>query len=221
MAVVETRNWPEWARKEAGLMEPTRVDGAEQTEPAERVGDWSQTYTGRKVYPLDPREDEIDIIDIAHSLAMQCRFNGHTRVFFSVAEHCCLAHDLAPQSLKLAALLHDASEAYLCDLPRPIKCHETFALGYTEAELALMRLIACRFGFEFPLPAEVQTIDRRLAMTEALQLMAPLHEWKDRPGPFQGLHLGCWHPVFARAQFLERYRSLAANGVTPEARGSL
>ena len=51
-------------------------------------GSWAQTFTGRQFFPLDPDPQDIDIVDIAHSLAMQCRYNGHTDRFYSVAEHC-------------------------------------------------------------------------------------------------------------------------------------
>lgn len=172
----------------------------------ERIGDWIQTHTGGQMYPLDPHPAELNIQDIAHSLAMQCRFNGHTKVFYSVAEHCCHVHDVLPANLKLAGLLHDASEAYLCDLPRPIKRSGGFAAAYLTAEFALERVIAVRFCFEFPYDPAIHSADNKLLGTEAVQLMAPLHpDWRDRCEPIEGLVLPCWSPEDAREQFLSRY----------------
>ena len=93
----------------------------------DRGDGWITTYTGQHFYPLDPRPHEVNMLDIAHALSMICRFNGHTQFFYSVAEHsirCAYhAHEQWPDriELQLAALLHDASEAYLCDIPRPVK----------------------------------------------------------------------------------------------------
>lgn len=174
-----------------------------------RVGGWIQTYSGGQMYPLDPRPGEIDIQDIAHALGNLCRFNGHVKRFYSVAEHSCHISDILPADLKLAGLLHDASEAYLCDLPRPIKRSEGFAEKYLEAEDRLMRTIAVYFGFEWPLPSAVHTADNSLLCTEAVQLMAPLHpEWRDRSNIVEGLLLPCWAPTHAGHQFLQRYFAL-------------
>lgn len=85
-----------------------------------RKGDWMQTYTGLKFYPLDPRPDEIDMLDIIHCLSRVCRYSGHTNGFYSVAEHSLLMARHFKEHAKIA-LLHDAAEAYFGDLPRPIK----------------------------------------------------------------------------------------------------
>lgn len=176
----------------------------------QRKGDWIQTFTGLQIYPLDPRIEEIYILDIAHSLSMQCRFNGHTKDFYSVAEHCCHVSDLLPDSLKLTGLLHDASETYLCDLPRPLKRSEGFAEQYLIAETHLERAIAEKFNLHYPYPPEVKDADNRLLATEAWQLMVPLHpEWKDCLNPLQGKVLGCWTPREAKEQFLQRFGILA------------
>lgn len=85
-----------------------------------------RTFTGKLVDPLDLKPEDIDIRDIAHALSQQCRFTGHTRKFYSVAEHCILVSELCPTELKLAGLLHDADEAYLIDLARPVKHSKGF-----------------------------------------------------------------------------------------------
>lgn len=108
--------------------------------------DWIQTYTGKKFFPLDPDPELICIEDIAHSLAMQCRYNGHTRRFYSVAQHSVILASkfFKSHDLRFAALLHDASEAYLSDVPLPIKHLPQFTF-YREAEDRLQRMIFAKF----------------------------------------------------------------------------
>jgi len=94
----------------------------------DRKGDWIETYTGKKFYILEPKINDICIEDIAHSLSQLCRYNGHSQNFYSVAEHCVLMYDFADsighKGLKLLKiLLHDAHEAYIGDITRPLqKC---------------------------------------------------------------------------------------------------
>ena len=82
---------------------------------------WISTYTDKKFHYLNPTEEEICIEDIAHALALTCRFGGHCSKFYSVAEHSIRVSNIVPETLRLQALLHDAHEAYLHDVPRPIK----------------------------------------------------------------------------------------------------
>lgn len=84
------------------------------------------TYKGLYIDPLQPNEDDIDIQDIAHALSLLCRGNGHVRFFYSVAQHSLACAKEAKQRgydqrIQLGCLLHDASEAYLADVPRPLK----------------------------------------------------------------------------------------------------
>lgn len=107
-----------------------------------------KTYTGKLVNPLDLQLDDIDIFDIAHSLAYQCRFTGHTKFFYSVAQHSILVASIVPMEYKLAALLHDASEAYLHDIPRPLKRLEPFKSFYKHYEDKIMQQIYRKFGVD-------------------------------------------------------------------------
>src|SRR5690242_11754504 len=86
-----------------------------------RRGDWMQTYTGRRFWPLDPRVDDIDIGDIAHHLSLVCRFAGACREFYSVAQHCVGVSYVCDPKDALWGLLHDAAEAYVGDMVRPLK----------------------------------------------------------------------------------------------------
>ena len=103
------------------------------------------TYTGKKFYPYDPRPEQICIEDIAHGLSMLCRFAGQCRFFFSVAEHSIAVAHLLPANLKLFGLLHDASEAYLADLPRPVKAGLPEYRAIETLSVLLQRNSSCRF----------------------------------------------------------------------------
>jgi hypothetical protein len=127
-----------------------------------------RTYTGLYFNILEPTEDMICIEDIAHSLSMQCRFAGHLPVFYSVAKHSLMCVNAVSEQNKLAALLHDASEAYLLDIPSPIKPHIN---NYKEIENNIMKLIAKKFGFLYPLVQEVRDIDATVLIWEWENLM--------------------------------------------------
>lgn len=171
-----------------------------------RHGDFIQTFTGRQFWPLDPRADEVEIEDIAHALSMICRFNGHTRQFYSVAEHSVFVAMNVPVQHRVAALLHDASEAYICDLPRPIKHNVT---GYAEAEAKVMAAIAERFKFDLPLPECVKLADNRILLNERDLFMAPTdHDWDLDCEPLPGCNLRGWMPPMAEQAFLETWYSL-------------
>ena len=87
---------------------------------------WIPTFTGRAFRPLDPRFEDINIVDIGHSLSMINRFLGHTPWPYSVAQHSVLMTKYAREMgngklVQRACLLHDASEAFICDLVSPVK----------------------------------------------------------------------------------------------------
>lgn len=179
-----------------------------------RRGDWMQTYTGRQFWPLDPRADEVDLDDIAHALAHQCRFAGHTAGFYSVAEHSVrvsryLLDTTGDDHLALCGLLHDASEAYLVDLPRPVKRQPEMA-AYSAAEDRVMAVIAERFGLpeRFDKDPRVKHADVVLLATEARDLMRrPPNAWAPMPDPLPRI-IEPWSPLEAKAAFLEAFARL-------------
>jgi hypothetical protein len=151
---------------------------------SDRVGDWMQTYTGRQFWPLDPRPEEVFIEDIAHALSMLCRFGGHCLRYYSVAEHSIYVSRLLPPEVALVGLLHDATEAYVADVPRPLK---RFIPGYKEVEEAVWLAVARRFGLPSAVPVEVKSADNAALATEAIQVMAsPPSPWclPERPASF-------------------------------------
>jgi len=171
----------------------------------QRRGDWLQTATGLAFWPMDPRASEIKIEDIAHSLSNLCRYLGHTREFYSVAQHSVLVSRALPTELRAWGLLHDASEAYLADVPRPIKPYLT---GYREAEDVVEYAIAEAFGLSWPMPAEVKRVDDAILADEAAQLMAtPPHDWGLRE-PALGIKIDPWSPQTAKRRFLEAFHEI-------------
>lgn len=141
-----------------------------------RRGDWMQTFTGNKFWPLDPRPDEIDIVDIAHALSLQSRFAGHCKFHYSVAQHSLYVVQLSTH--KIEALLHDAAEAYLVDLPRPVKYQSDMA-AYLVAEDRICKAIAIKFGLIYPWPSDVKIADNHLLTYEHMELMGiyPTAKW--------------------------------------------
>ena len=135
-----------------------------------------QTYTGKHVDPFNLRPEQIDIQDIAHSLSLQCRFNGHCKEFYSVAEHSIRVSNILPAEFKLWGLLHDATEAYLGDIITPIKKELCVFGPLGDDSLKIIeewaaKVIAQKFGLVWPMPEEVHHADRVLLATEFRDLM--------------------------------------------------
>ena len=180
-----------------------------------RVGHAILTRMGIEFYPLDPRPDEILIHDIAHSLSLQCRWAGHCSEFYSVAEHSVRVSDYLLEtcgpSLALVGLMHDASEAYLVDLPRPIKRHEAFSGPYLAAEAALERAIAERFALSHPWGPEIHHADNVILATEYRDLLpqgrADRYKLRGLPDPLPG-RISPVTPRAACATFLQRFQEL-------------
>ena len=167
---------------------------------------WMQTFTGRQFYPMQPRPEDVDILDIAHSLSMQCRYNGHVHRFMSVAEHCVLVSHLVEPEHALWGLLHDATEAYVGDMIRPLKVHMP---QYREAEDRVMAAIAQRFSISPMMPANVRAVDTRILLDERNALFdAPAGEWNVVGEPF-GVVIPAWSPRQAEAEYLSRFIELA------------
>jgi len=125
--------------------------------------DCIRTFTGKYINVFEPDPELIDIEDIAHALSHQCRFGGHLRHFYSVAQHSIVCCRQAQEGHQLAALLHDASEAYLLDIPSPIKKRLP---DYQAIEARLQEAIEAKFGF---------TVENHVKMIDALVLV---HEYE-------------------------------------------
>ncbi len=136
-------------------------------------GPWFLSLKGRRIYPFSLRPEEVDIEEVALSLSLTCRFNGHCRAFYSVAQHSVLVALQLPPDLRLVGLLHDATEAYVGDLIRPIK---RALPEFSRLEGQIWESVAARFGLPANLPTEVKMADNRMLQTERRDLLA-VHPW--------------------------------------------
>lgn len=167
--------------------------------------DWIQTYTGKRFYPLDPIPNDIDINDIAHALSLLCRYGGHVDKFYSVAEHCIHLSNWVDRESALAALLHDATEAYVVDVPRPIKY---LLPDYREVEDRAWLAITSRFDIDLLLPDQVKEGDNRILINEKLRLMPRAERWEvERLAPLP-IKIKSWGPKEAEQRYIERFREL-------------
>lgn len=181
------------------------------------------TYSGGTFQPLTPNPDDIQIADIAHPLSNQCRFTGHTSGFYSVAQHSVHCAEMVRDWLRddaqyegllpnpdaqiiLTALMHDASEAFLADISRPIKMVPEFGDVYKKFEVRLEQAIAERFVLIYPYPEIIKRADNALLRTEQRDLMPPkfLHAGDD----FYPETLQPWSPHLAEYAFQTMFNSL-------------
>lgn len=171
---------------------------------------WITTYTGKAFDLLDPDWDVIDILDIAHALAHICRFTGHVREFYSVAQHSVLVSQQVPPEHALEGLLHDATETYCNDLARPIKRLPGFE-AYNELEARLQRAVAMAFGVPAEMSKSVKEADQRMLVTEAKQLLTkPPRPWAIPAEPYPDLEIKPLPPDVAKAMFLASFQELTA-----------
>lgn len=141
------------------------------------------TFTG-KFDPLNPRVEEASPVDVAWALSNQCRWTGHTRAFYSVAQHCTIAAEVClgtnlkvlpdgvdPERAARTMLMHDAAEAYLVDLARPVKA--AIGAAYVEVENRIMEVLleATNGAFDWPLPPWAHELDSRMLFTEKRDLI--------------------------------------------------
>jgi len=168
---------------------------------------WFQTATGRKFSLTEVSSNVIDIDDIAHSLSKLCRFNGHCRFFYSVAQHSVLMSERVLPEDRLWALLHDASEAYLGDVIAPLK---GLLPAYQILEKQVTELICAKFDLPAKMPRAVKEADLRMLATEQRDLMeAPPQEWRTLKNiqpyykPIQP-----WIPETARYKFRKAFDNI-------------
>lgn len=177
----------------------------------QRTGEWMQTVSGNAYWPGDPRADEVRIEDIAHALSMLCRYGGHCSRFYSVAEHSVLVSQVVPARFALVGLLHDATEAYVVDVPRPLK---HMLVGYEPIEKLNWLAIAARFDLPTTLPPCVKVADNAVLLAEKAVLMRPAPAAWQIPGEPADVPIVGYAPERARRLFLDRFHSLCKERVT-------
>ena len=173
-----------------------------------RYGDWMQTASGDRYWPLDPKDSEVNLFDVAIALSNICRFNGHVKKFYSVAQHSCLVHDvlhLFETRVQLLGLLHDVGEGYAGDVISPIK--RTISNVFGPIEQRNRDSVFRRLGLQ-PCedPPEVKDADLRLLMTEKRDVLnASPYDWGINAKPYD-IHIDPWAPDKARDEFLYRLK---------------
>lgn len=170
---------------------------------------------------FEPRPEDILLEDIAHHLAMRQRWNGAAMCHYSVADHAlaCSCHAETEHrdqpEIALWALLHDAAEAYLPDVPRPCRrglmwmTEASGCIGFDDVEDAILCAVRDKFGLPWPIPAEVWEIDNRMLATEAYQLLPHRElvlESKAEPYPGAFAMNPDWEE--SRDEFLDRFADL-------------
>ncbi len=172
-------------------------------------GPWMQTFLGGRLHLLDPKPHEIDPRDIARGLAFQCRYTGQCSHFYSVAQHSVLCADMAEQDggdfyAARVMLLHDATEAYIGDMNRPLK---SVLPEYQAIERKLWLAIAARFGLPADMPAAVKEIDKRMLAIEKVALCPNAEEWPGVP-EVKVESFFAWEPAYALMKFAEKFHEL-------------
>jgi hypothetical protein len=173
---------------------------------------WIRTKTGKRFFPLQPVAKEIDIEDIAHALSNQCRFAGHVDQFYSVAQHSFLVSKMLQfkgydDMIQMVGLMHDATEAYLVDMPSPVKEQVS---GYKEAEAVLWEQVREKFKLA-DICQRVKNADIALLVTEARDLMGDPSDWailQSYKGDYFPEKIVGWLPNKAKLHFLQRWEIL-------------
>ena len=186
------------SKEELSVIEQTYKDNPILTDDC-----WIQLFTGKKFYPLNPRPEDICIEDIAHALSMLCRFTGHCKEFYSVAQHSVIVSYFCDSSLQ--GLLHDASEAYISDINSPIKKMDQLT-GYREIESKIQKVIYKKFNLPEIENTSVKKADKLVLAIEARNLMNHISpEWNIPSIPLNIIPLP---PKEAEQLFLNRYKEL-------------
>ncbi len=195
-------------QKNVTMTEPINAAFINGTTNRDPRGPWMQMYSGRQVFPFRfSQEDAMGIVDIAHSLSLICRFTGHCRKFYSVAEHSIRVAERLPLELKLQGLLHDAAEAFLGDVASPMKSVTRLGSAPFQAlENYIESKIARANNLPFPFDPRVKRADLVLLATEKRDLMSKSPApWIDLPEPLPGTILPM-SAQCARQYFLLDYK---------------
>lgn len=177
---------------------------------------WFQTWTGLAFDFEDVIPENVVLADVAHSLALQCRFNGHVREFYSVAQHSVIVSEIVPRELARFGLLHDAAETFTGDLVKPVKdvLRQRYGdRGFQLLERKIRVAILIRFGVPFPAPDELATVkaaDRVALATERRDLMSPPAQTWESIEDVEPLarRIIPWQWEEAQVRFLERFAEI-------------
>lgn len=176
---------------------------------------WIELHSGGRFPFKSFTKGDIHIQDLAHALAHVCRYNGHVQKFYSVAEHSVVMMLWAERNLKditpvelMTILLHDASEAYIGDMTRPLK--QMFP-EFKALEERIHMAVAERFGTMYPHPEWLKDLNLRILVDERKQAMGKTeNDWGMTSLEGLNVYLSFWSPAEARDQFRKQYERLCA-----------
>lgn len=177
---------------------------------------WMQTYSGKKFCHLDHLLTDFDIEDIAHALSLQCRFAGHCKFHYSVGQHSILGTKRILEtsglgsetaSIAFAFLLHDASEAYMTDIPTPLKA--LIGRGFGDVDELIQNQIYIYFRSPcFLYTHQVKEVDMRMLATEKRDIMRPcIESWGPLPEPYEE-RIEPMQPERVEGMFIELFNLL-------------
>jgi hypothetical protein len=184
------------------------------TDTKRKAVDWVGTFTGRRFWPSAPKVDDITIIDIAHHLSNICRYNGSTIAHYSVAQHSCILCDYVQKARSgtpldcLQILMHDAPEAWIGDMARPIKQH---APDYRKMDHDVTVVVRSWMGWDgLPIPDWQDELDTRIIADERAQVVFDQeNDWlMDGVEPLD-VDIEPWTARLSEQQFLARYATFS------------
>lgn len=166
------------------------------------------TLSGQFFDPLNPEDYTYNIDEIATALSNLCRYTGHVNSFYSVAEHSVLVSRSVPDTHRLAALLHDASEAYLGDMARPVK--QLFP-RYKQLEESCQKEIFKQFNLDWPMHESIHEADMRVYWQERQEIAnVGLRDniWAQKFRAARKVEAQGMSPKMARRMFMSEYNKL-------------
>ena len=191
------------------------------------MSNWIQTFSGKKLDPLNPQPQSLDIESIVHALTNVCRWGGHCKIHWSVAQHSILVSDILrhqghSEEIQFWGLMHDAAEAYLGDVCRPVKKR----IGFEKYESPLLKVILRHVAnLSGEIPEVVHQADNIALVSEANLLFdAPVDKWTEKyhiePWPLLDMRFGpegwkhfkkedgvlaAWRPGMIKSAFFKRF----------------
>lgn len=181
-----------------------------RTEDGHPINPSIMTIDGRYFDFVNPWASDYDIDVIAHALSLECRFGNHCKFHYSVAQHSVLVSHLVPPEFAFHGLMHDADEAFMKDMPTPLK---VLLPDYRAVQKRVRWAVMDRFGLPREEPAEVKHADRVALATEKRDVMnagADKAIWTILNGIVpDNKPIRPMSPQFAKALFLLRYAQVA------------
>lgn len=177
--------------------------------------DWISTYTGRRVFPLNMKQEDLCIEDIVHALANKCRYTGHCNVFYSVAQHCVLMSEFDLPGPPIWRLLHDAAEAYLPDVAHPIKhCFPNLIAAENHILELVQKAFQITVSFD-SVSSDIKIADKAMMVWEGKNIM-PIDveaNWGFEFTPNLSQYIfSAWRPEIAKSRFKQAVQKLLIRG---------